>query len=318
LTTPEPLVPDLQILFADRLKQIEKLHLAEALASAVSALQVPDIDADLAKVVPGERLTHLASFGLRGETFFAVPVVLHQDPRLLAYYRLLYGFSQKEFYRRFGRFKSMETKGSIPATEEAQLEKFAISLSESGWILLANLPSVTLETIRDLQLLTLGPQLRGSRLNEIGQAAVATVFRRIRDAVPDSSVESESDTRIALRNSSSRLVVVQFASDPDISITEQLGDGSRPVLAIEIKGGKDVSNIHNRLGEAEKSHLKAKQMGYSEFWTIKNSAVDSRLAARESPTTNHFFDLEDIVNPEHAEWERFRAQLASRLGLPDA
>lgn len=305
-------------MFADRLKQIEKLHLAEALASAVSELQVPEIDRDLARIVPSERLTQLAAFGLRGETFFASPVILRQDPRLLAYYRLLYGFSQKEFYRRFGKFKSMETKGVIPRLAEQELEALAASLSESGWILLANLPLVTMETIRDLQLLTLGPQLRGSRLNEIGQAAVATVFRRIRDAIPDGSVESETATRITLRNSSSRLVTVQFANDPDISITEQLGDGARPVLAIEIKGGTDGSNIHNRLGEAEKSHLKAKQRGYSEFWTIKNSAVDSNVAAGESPTTNQFFDLEDIVNPEHGEWERFRGQLASRLGLPDA
>jgi hypothetical protein len=32
-------------------------------------------------------------------------------------------------------------------------------------------------------------------------------------------------------------------------------------VAVEIKGGKDYSNIHNRIGEAEKSHQKAKKEG---------------------------------------------------------
>ena len=36
-----------------------------------------------------------------------------QDPQLIAYFRLLYGLSQKEFYRTLGRFKSMEERGTI-------------------------------------------------------------------------------------------------------------------------------------------------------------------------------------------------------------
>ena len=32
----------------------------------------------------------------------------------------------------------------------------------------------------------------------------------------------------------------------------------RPLVAIEVKAGTDASNIHNRIGEAEKSHLKAR------------------------------------------------------------
>ena len=29
---------------------------------------------------------------------------------------------------------------------------------------------------------------------------------------------------------------------------------------MEIKGGSDISNAHNRVGEAEKSHIKARQL----------------------------------------------------------
>jgi hypothetical protein len=38
----------------------------------------------------------------------------------------------------------------------------------------------------------------------------------------------------------------------------------RSLAAIEIKGGRDYSNIHNRIGEAEKSHQKAEKQGYVE------------------------------------------------------
>ena len=41
-------------------------------------------------------------------------------------------------------------------------------------------------------------------------------------------------------------------------------------IAIEIKGGTDVSNLHNRLGEAEKSHQNARLLGFTQFWTIIN------------------------------------------------
>ncbi len=88
------------------------------------------------------------------------------------------------------------------------------------------------------------------------------------------------------------------------------------MLAVEVKGGTDVSNIHNRLGEAEKSHQKAKGKGFTECWTIINAAVDLTLAKRESPTTAQFFYLEKILDPGDPDWLAFRDQLTSRLGVP--
>src|SRR5215831_11086308 len=63
--------------------------------------------------------------------------------------------------------------------------------------------------------------------------------------------------------------------------------------SIEIKGGGDLSNIHNRIGEAEKSHQKAKNEGYVECWTMVG-VVDSNLdlARRESPTTDRFYHID--------------------------
>ncbi|MGZ6228614.1 MAG: XcyI family restriction endonuclease, partial [Candidatus Binataceae bacterium] len=60
-----------------------------------------------------------------------------------------------------------------------------------------------------------------------------------------------------------------FGSDPDLKIQEELEPGQvHNKVAIEIKGGTDKSNAHNRAGEAEKSHQKARAQEFNDFWTI--------------------------------------------------
>jgi len=166
--------------------------------------------------------------------------------------------------------------------------------------------------------MTIGQQLKGGHLNELGRAATQMVFKRIRAAVDNEAVESESGTEIKLKNAAGRIVTIKFTADPDISVVEELGSTQTLTLAIEIKGGSDVSNVHNRLGEAEKSHQKAKQRGFREFWTIVNARVNEAEVRRESPTTNIVFQLSEIIDPEGESWERFRDELAQRLGVTTA
>jgi hypothetical protein len=81
--------PELQASFASALTEIRQRYLQDALSEAVQSLAIPDIDAELAQLVPAHSLTMLASHGLRGEMMFPVPAVLAVNPRLLGYYRLL-------------------------------------------------------------------------------------------------------------------------------------------------------------------------------------------------------------------------------------
>lgn len=311
--------PELQIAFAVRLEQMEEQQLGAALARVVQIIGVSAIDAEMARAVPPLALNKLAAYGLRGETFFPLVCLLQESPRLLGYYRLLYGLSQKEFFRgNLQRFKRMEDTGTLTADTTAKLAEVLDVLVGTGVSLLDNLSNVSIQRIRDLQLLTLGPQLRGSRLNTIGQAATEMVFRRIRQAIADTSVLSQTATTITLLNAAGRTVSVSFSSDPDIAVTEALDPGVRNTLAVEIKGGADRSNIHNRLGEAEKSHAKAKAKGFAEFWTIINAAVPLATAQTESPTTNLFFNLDGITDPSDEEWARFREAVTSRLGVPSS
>ena len=67
------------------------------------------------------------------------------------------------------------------------------------------------------------------------------------------------------QDAAKRTVTIEIASDPDIIIREEIRPETyRNIIAIEVKGGRDFSNIHNRIGEAEKSHQKAKGKGYEQ------------------------------------------------------
>jgi hypothetical protein len=110
-TTKFPILsPDLQVGFHYRLKSIRDLYFHDALSKTVQNLKISDIDNQLNNLVSESALQKFASFSLRGELIFPIPLILIFNPFLLGYYRLLFGFSQKEFYSKspFGVFKSME------------------------------------------------------------------------------------------------------------------------------------------------------------------------------------------------------------------
>jgi hypothetical protein len=91
----------------------------------------------------------------------------------------------------------------------------------------------------------------------------------------------------------------------------------RHLIAIEVKAGSDFSNIHNRVGEAEKSHQKAKEAGYVECWTVVNvDKIDVTMARRESPTTNRFYRISDLISVSGNEYQDFKDRVVSLTGIP--
>ena len=179
------------------------------------------------------------------------------------------------------------------------------------------LPSLSEDTLRSLSLLTLGPQFRGSRNVNLGVAAVRTVFALIKAIVPE-RIRDEGPSHLEVISAADRVYRIEFSPDPDIAIRQVLDDGScRNWIAIEIKGGTDFANVHNRLGEAEKSHQKARAQGFTQFWTVVNVAtdIDASLWKQETPTTNELFYLDRVADTRSAEYTRFQEYLASELGL---
>lgn len=314
--------PDLQIDFSVALAALRKQLLQDALKETVESLDIARIDKQLAATVPKRSLSALAGHGLRGELMFPVPVLLETNPRLLGYYRLLYGFSQKEFYTAetgVSRFQSMEKKGVLAPANAKELATFCEAMISVGAALLGGLgpTRISRELLDDLTLLTLGPQLRGGAIVRKGIAGIVKVFHAIHDIVNAAVVKAES-SRIEVRNAAGRTVLIEFAPDPDIIIREEMAPGSyRELIAVEIKAGSDFSNIHNRIGEAEKSHQKARAAGYHECWTVVNvDKIDMGMARKESPSTSRFYRISDMLKGSGTEYQDFRNRVIALTGIP--
>lgn len=307
--------PGLQASFYYRLKAIKEEYLYESLGNTVKKVDIRKLDDELNDFVPRKYLNKLASHGLRAELVFPVPYIIESNPFLLGYYRLLLGFSQKEFYSKgpFGRFKALEEKGKISKYSD-QVKPLCKSLIGSACLLLDEMDDISQMIIYELQLLTIGPQLRGSKNNEFGRVATQKTFNLIK-AIVKPYIISTTTSSMVLKNDSGRIVRIEFAADPDIQIIEEMKSKERGLVSIEIKGGADISNIHNRIGEAEKSHQKAKKRGYHEFMTILRVDIDYDILKQESPTTSHFFHLDKISDKEHDEFQSFKDILSSMLSI---
>ena len=299
------------------------MFLQQALAETVRVLDVRTINTELDALVSPTDLAQLASRGIRGELLFAVPCLLRANPKLLGYYRLLLGFSQKEFYNKskLARLEVMESKGELPARVAGELEELCRSLVNraSEMANAIGFGRITKELLDDLTLLTLGPQLRGSRNTRIGKAANKAVFEIIQHIVRHALTKA-TEAKLMLSNASRRSVTIAFSADPDISVTEEISSKTvKSVVAIEIKGGADKSNIWNRLGEAEKSHQSAKQRGFVEFWTIYNVPdLDITKAKEKSPTTTRFYSLIELSDASSDAFADFRDRLISLVGIKAA
>lgn len=313
--------PRLQIDFAFVLDQIRNLYLQDALSKTLDNIDIPTLDKQLSRYVPQYNLKALAKRSLRGELVFPVPCMLEANPFLLGYYRLLLGFSQKEFYtKKFGvsGFKLMEVEGTLTDSNKDRLSELCEGMIGSACALLdgIGIDRVNKKLLADLTLLTVGPQLRGGANVKKGAAGIVDVFKVIHDIVEHAAIES-TQSKIQIINAADRKVFIEFAPDPDIVIHEQMStEKIRNVVAIEVKGGSDFSNIHNRVGEAEKSHQKAKADGYVECWTIVNvDRINLDMAKRESPSTNRFYRISTLKSGEGDEYEDFKNRVIALTGI---
>lgn len=317
LALPEP---SRQLAFHELLVGARKTWLRDALSEALADVDPDEVRRELGAVVPKDAAAILAAAGIRDEYVFPTPAILRAKPTLLAYYRLLLGLPQKTFYGKgtgMGAFRSMERSGALNARQAPRLEELcAVMTARLAELIRQISPAITMRDVEELPLLILGSQFQGANNNKIGQEATRTVFLAIESIVHE-HVAERTETRLIVKNSAGRLVRITLASDPDVRIQEEFGEELQNKVAIEIKGGTDASNAHNRAGEAEKSHRKAHAAGYGGFWTvIAKKSVDPEQLRRESPTTRDWFDASQVLGREGPEWEDFRRRIAGEVGIP--
>src|SRR6266700_829727 len=141
---------------ASYLEEFRKIYLQQALANAIQSVDLRLINQELDELAPSRDLRRLASHGIRGEFVFAVPTILLTKPNLLGYYRLLLGWSQKEFYQKskLARFERMEAKGEISEPLKRELEDLCRALIERASEMLNDIgfQKLTLDLFDDLSL----------------------------------------------------------------------------------------------------------------------------------------------------------------------
>jgi hypothetical protein len=292
----------------------------DALSEALAHIDPAILKGELSTFIPTDVQRMLAAAGIRDEHVFPTPSILEKKPTLLGYYRLLLGVPPKTFYGSdtgMSRFKSMEARGVMNEAQKKALPVLCRALAGGLAELVRQMsPTVTQRDIAELPLLTLGAQFQGSNNNTIGRQAVLDAFLSIREIVKD-HITDELQGRMTLKNSAGRTVVIALAADPDVRIQEEFSGKLQNKVAIEIKGGTDKSNAHNRAGEAEKSHQKAKGEGFRDFWTIiAKKGLDIDKLRRESPTTNSWFDAAQVLGRDGEDWEEFRNRIAGQVGIP--
>ncbi|MDR1295168.1 MAG: XcyI family restriction endonuclease [Bifidobacteriaceae bacterium] len=78
----------------------------------------------------------------------------------------------------------------------------------------------------------------------------------------------------------------------------------------------DYANLHNRVGEAEKSHQKARAHGAQDCWTVISlDRANMERLRQESPTTREWLDLTEVVNMEGPSWERLVVIMRAAMGI---
>jgi XcyI restriction endonuclease len=296
-----------------------KKYFMDALSDALSSLDPNEVKAQIAEYVPSDVQKLLAAAGLRDEHVFPVPAVIEAKPSLVGYCRLLLGAPQKSFYKGttgMGMFKNMEEMGTVSKKQVASIPDFCRAMAEPLAGLVRQIPNFTGRDLQELPLLTFGSQLQGSNNTQIGKKAMQEIFIAITEILKEHITE-KTPNRLTLRNASRRTVIVSLSHDPDVSVREQVENQTHDKVAIEVKGGRDVSNVHNRAGEAEKSHLKARREGFTDFWTIiSKTGQDMSKLGQESQTTTEWFDVTEILARQGKDWENFRQRLAGAVGIP--
>lgn len=320
--TPRFSVPAInrQVFVAGYLDKFRQGHMKEALSRACREVSPTELRRELLEYAPEEGLKQLTGTSIRDEDVFATPLLLKHSPGLLAYYRMMLGISQKRFYSNgtgLSKFRHLEEKQEVPPPLAESLPELCRALNERACELVLALNERRLrDDVEYLPLLTFGAQADGAWRNTIGTSATSKVYGAIKAIVAETgAVLREEEGAFAFENKSSRTVTVSFSADPDVVVREWAG--SRPITkaAIEIKGGRDRANVHNRAGEAEKSHQKAKG-STGECWTVMDLSLSPLERLREeSPSTKYWFDLRGIELRRGPEWACFRDHVRVTFGI---
>ncbi len=140
------------------LKEYRETMLGSSLQRTVAQISPKTLHKEIVNYVPVGGMKRLQALGIREEVVFALPCVLKTNPRLLGYYRLLMGISEKQFYTGssgLSSFRPMERDGRIASHSDDDIIDLCKSINGAMNVFLGNASVDSLKMdLNDLPLMT--------------------------------------------------------------------------------------------------------------------------------------------------------------------
>lgn len=310
---------DQQLYAQKTLKNAHQNALWDAVIEVAAKIDPMTLRQESLVYIPSDGLKLIQAYGIRDEKVYALPCILRGNPKLLGYYRMLIGISAKRFYNKstgLSLFMSMEGEGKLTSKQDAALNEFCKTMNVALADLFNRLTKENIDRdLTELPIMTLGVYVDGVWRNVIGSNAAAAVKETIKDILVGMGLDITSeDGRRTTFHFRDKGFILYESSDPDLAIEDCY---KRKILCVEVKGGQDVANVHNRAGEAEKSHQKAVAAGWEDCWTVilwDSLTQDQQEKIRgEAQTTKKWYDINNIVAQSGLSYERFKEDLTKLI-----
>mgnify|MGYP000114834720 CR=1 FL=1 len=230
--------------------------------------------------------------GIKPVLVFCHPDVIMENPRRIAYYRMLAILSQKSMQN-----IGLPTQKHEFESEQLDREKarsLAITFNKIISAIVEDDPEITVRELDMLRAMSAGTQADGSWRNRKGDEAEEAIKALIKARIREKGLlycTGSEGRELILKDGR----VFVFGKEPDVGVYH----GKKLIIAIEIKGGIDPAGVHERYGAALKSLEKAKKNN-RECKTILimarvslTSSVEREI--NESPYIDQFFDLEGVM-----------------------
>jgi hypothetical protein len=231
--------------------------------------------------------------GIKPVKVFAHPKVLQENPRRVAYYRMLAMVSQKSMSNVGLPIAAWEKGSRTKKIDDTQAHHLARHLNEFVSELICEDPEVNERELDLWRGMTAGAQAQGTWQNIKGKKAEKQVYDLITSALDRLGATKGKGRQFRLPDG--RLVI--FGKDPDVEVCLN----AKILAAVEIKGGIDPAGALERLGAALKTLERIQREHPEAALILVASSAAMTTAFRfelEKRSHIHFFALEDLLTSE--------------------
>lgn len=281
----------------------QKLHLWGLLevADAIDAVQGEELNWNLSELnISQKAWDKVIHRGIKPVIVFAHPEILRSIANSTGYYRMLAMVSQKSMGHTIGAVTRFEQEKVIPHPQKAlviarHLNKIVSNLVETD-------EKVDAREFLLWRGMTAGAQADGSWRNLKGNegeiVAKGMLQRRLlASGLLQGETSSESSRYLTLPLIDGR--IIKFGDEPDIGIYRD----TKPLVAVEIKGGIDNAGVLERIGAALKSLRRIKEENprsitilIMQAVSVSDQAIEDLNANRD--TLNYWFTMEELLDEE--------------------